>query len=121
VSTGYTGVARFDETKLRRAIFNLARNAIDAMPKGGRFLVSVEREGDELVFRAQDNGPGIPPEIADRLFESFVTSGKKHGTGLGLAIVRKIAQEHGGAVSCKTKPGKGTTFEIRIPLGLPRG
>jgi signal transduction histidine kinase len=121
VSTGYTGPARFDETKLRRAIFNLARNAIDAMPKGGRFLVSVEREGDELVFRAQDNGPGIPPEIADRLFESFVTSGKKHGMGLGLAIVRKIAQEHGGAVSCKTKPGKGTTFEIRIPLGLPRG
>lgn len=120
VNVGYTGLARFDETKLRRAIFNLARNAIDAMPKGGRFVVSVEREADELVFRAQDNGPGIPPEIADKLFESFVTSGKKHGTGLGLAIVRKIAQEHGGAVSCKTKIGKGSSFEIRIPAGTPR-
>lgn len=120
VNAAYTGVARFDETKLRRAIFNLARNAIDAMPKGGRFVVSVEREGDELVFRAQDNGPGIPPEIADKLFESFVTSGKKHGTGLGLAIVRKIAQEHGGGVTCRTKIGKGSTFEIRIPAGLPR-
>lgn len=120
VNAGYTGLARFDETKLRRAIFNLARNAIDAMPKGGRFVVSVEREADELVFRAQDNGPGIPPEIADKLFESFVTAGKKHGTGLGLAIVRKIAQEHGGAVTCKTKIGKGSTFEIRIPAGMPR-
>lgn len=119
VQVGYTGLARFDEAKLRRAIFNLARNAIDAMPGGGRFVVSVDREGGELIFRAQDNGPGIPPEIAGKLFESFVTAGKKHGTGLGLAIVRKIAQEHGGGAACKSKVGKGSTFEIRIPAGTP--
>lgn len=119
VHTGYTGAARFDENKIKRVIFNLSRNAIDAMPEGGRFLLSVEREGDELVFRAKDNGPGIPKEIADRLFESFVTSGKKHGTGLGLAIVKKIAKEHGGSVSCKTQIGKGTSFEVRLPAGAP--
>lgn len=119
VHTGYTGAARFDENKIKRVIFNLSRNAIDAMPEGGRFLLSVEREGDELVFRAKDNGPGIPKEIADRLFESFVTSGKKHGTGLGLAIVKKIAREHGGSVSCKTQIGKGTSFEVRLPAGAP--
>ena len=119
VLTGYTGAARFDESKIKRVIFNLARNSIDAMPEGGRFLLSVEREGDELVFRAKDNGPGIPPEIANRLFESFVTAGKKHGTGLGLAIVKKIAREHGGSASFKTQIGKGTSFEVRIPAGVP--
>ncbi len=119
IHSGYTGAARFDESKIKRVIFNLARNAIDAMPGGGRFLFSVEREGDEIVFRAKDNGPGIPPEIADRLFESFVTSGKKHGTGLGLAIVKKIAKEHGGSVTCKTQIGKGSSFEVRLPAGTP--
>ncbi len=117
VHTGYTGAARFDENKIKRVIFNLSRNAIDAMPQGGRFLLSVEREGDEVIFRAKDNGPGIPPEIAGRLFESFVTSGKKHGTGLGLAIVKKFAQEHGGSVSCKSQVGKGSSFEVRLPAG----
>lgn len=119
VHAGYTGAARFDESKIKRVIFNLSRNAIDAMPDGGRFLLSVEREGDDIVFRARDNGPGIPKEIADRLFESFVTSGKKHGTGLGLAIVKKIAKEHGGTVTCKTQIGKGTSFEVRLPAGTP--
>lgn len=119
VHAGYTGAARFDESKIKRVIFNLSRNAIDAMPDGGRFLLSVEREGDDIVFRAKDNGPGIPKEIADRLFESFVTSGKKHGTGLGLAIVKKIAKEHGGSVTCKTQIGKGTSFEVRLPAGTP--
>jgi len=117
VHAAYTGAARFDENKIKRVIFNFARNAIDAMPDGGRFLLTVERENEDLVFRAKDNGPGIPPEIADRLFESFVTSGKKHGTGLGLAIVKKIAKEHGGTVSCKTQIGKGTSFELRFPCG----
>ncbi len=117
VLTGYTGAARFDETKMKRAIFNLARNAIDAMPEGGRFFLSVEREGDSVVFRARDNGPGIPREIAARLFESFVSSGKKHGTGLGLAIVKKIVGEHGGSIEFKTQVGKGTSFELRFPAG----
>ena len=60
-----------------------------------------------------------PVEIADRLFESFVTSGKKNGTGLGLALVKTIVEEHEGTVSFKSKPGKGTTFEIRMPAGTP--
>lgn len=118
VHAGYTGAARFDENKIRRVIFNFARNAIDAMPDGGRFLLSVEREEEDLVWRAKDNGPGIPPEIASRLFESFVTGGKRNGTGLGLAMVKKIAKEHDGQVTFKTQVMKGTSFELRIPAGV---
>lgn len=121
VQVNDTGTARFDETKLKRAIYNIARNAIEAMPDGGRFTLSVDREGDELVLRFVDNGPGIPEEIAGRLFEEFVTAGKRNGTGLGLAMVKTVAEEHGGSVTCKSKPGKGTTFELRIPAGTPRG
>jgi signal transduction histidine kinase len=119
VQVEYSATARFDENKLKRAIFNLARNAIEAMPDGGRFTLAVSREDDDLVFRASDNGPGIPTEIADKLFESFVSAGKVNGTGLGLAMVRKIAKEHGGSVICKTRVGKGTTFELRFPSGTP--
>lgn len=116
VVSSYTGVARFDENKLKRVIYNLARNAIDAMKDEGRFTLEIDRDGDELVFICSDNGPGIPPEIQPKLFESFVTAGKKNGTGLGLAIVKTIAEEHGGTVSCESKPGKGATFEVRLPL-----
>jgi signal transduction histidine kinase len=114
----YTGVARFDETKLKRVIYNIARNAIEAMPGGGKFTLTVDRVGDELVMKFADNGPGIPEDIAPRLFEEFVTSGKRNGTGLGLAMV-KVAEEHGGTVTCKSRPGKGTTFELKIPAGTP--
>ena len=120
LQANYTGTAKFDENKLKRVVYNLARNAIEAMPKGGKFTFTIDREDDELVMRFADNGPGIPPEIADKLFQSFVTAGKKNGTGLGLAIVKTVAEEHGGTVVCKSKPGKGTTFELRIPAGTPR-
>ena len=120
IQADYTGTAKFDENKLKRVVYNLARNAIEAMPKGGRFTFHVDRELDELVLRFSDNGPGIPPEIADKLFGSFVTARKKNGTGLGLAIVKTIAEEHGGTVVAKSKQGKGTTFEFRIPAGTPR-
>ena len=114
----YTGPARFDENKLRRVVFNLARNAVEAMPSGGNFLFSIDREEDELVLRFEDDGPGLPPEIAARPFESFATSGRPDGTGLGLSIVKRIADEHGGTVSVQTAPGTGTRFEFKIPVGL---
>jgi len=114
----YTGPARFDESKLRRVVFNLARNAVEAMPSGGNFLFSIDREADDLVLRFEDDGPGLPPEIADRVFQSFTTSGRPEGTGLGLSIVKRIADEHGGTVKVESAPGKGTRFEFKIPVGL---
>jgi signal transduction histidine kinase len=115
VRLSYGGVARFDEVKLRRAIVNVARNAAQAMPRGGRFSLHVSKAGERLVFRMSDTGPGIPEEIRERLFQSFATHGKEDGTGLGLAIVKRIAEEHGGGVECRTRTGKGTTFILSIP------
>jgi signal transduction histidine kinase/putative methionine-R-sulfoxide reductase with GAF domain len=111
------GTARFDEGKMLRVIHNLARNAAEAMgKKGGKFVIKVTRdkESGDLVVSFQDTGPGIPKEIEHRLFQSFVTSGKKGGTGLGLAIVKKIAEEHGGTISVQSS-SRGATFKLRIP------
>jgi signal transduction histidine kinase/putative methionine-R-sulfoxide reductase with GAF domain len=112
----YTGVAHFDETKLYRVVHNIARNAAEAMPRGGTFRLTVEARSDRLVMSFADTGTGIPPEIEARLFEAFATSGKRGGTGLGLAMVRKIVQEHEGEITYSTMPGQGTTFVISLPL-----
>jgi signal transduction histidine kinase len=125
VEAGYDGVAYFDEQKLLRVIHNLVRNAVEAMPEGGEVRVSVVKKGAELVWEIADNGPGIPAELADRLFTLFA-SGRKGGTGLGLAIVKKIVDDHGGRIDYRTArraveaasapaAGTGTTFSISLP------
>ncbi len=115
------GTARFDEGKITRVVHNLARNAAEAMgDKGGKFTISITRKkatktADEmLVVTFSDTGPGIPKDIEHRLFQSFVTSGKKGGTGLGLAITQRIAEEHGGTISVKSS-AKGATFTLKLP------
>ncbi len=115
------GTARFDEGKMLRVINNLARNAAEAMePRGGKLIIKVTRDKHEptLVVSFSDTGPGIPKQIEHRLFQSFVTSGKKGGTGLGLAIVKKIADEHGGSVSVQSS-SRGATFTLRLPQPAP--
>jgi signal transduction histidine kinase/putative methionine-R-sulfoxide reductase with GAF domain len=113
-------VARFDESGVARAIHNLARNAVEAMgERGGKLTISARMKERELVITVTDTGPGIPKEIEDRLFQSFVTAGKTGGTGLGLAIVRKIAEEHGGSVSVRSSEA-GATFEVRLPQPEPK-
>jgi signal transduction histidine kinase/putative methionine-R-sulfoxide reductase with GAF domain len=114
------GTARFDEGKILRAVHNLARNAAEAMDRGGgKFVIKVTRDKHDgaLLVTFSDTGPGIPKEIEHRLFESFVTSGKEGGTGLGLAIVKKIAEEHGGTVTAQSS-SRGATFKLRIPQPL---
>jgi K+-sensing histidine kinase KdpD len=116
VRADYDGPARFDENKMKRVIYNIARNAAQAMPSGGVFTLHVTKSGDQLVWRMSDTGQGIPMEIRDRLFQSFASHGKEEGTGLGLAIVKRIAEQHGGSVHYETETGRGTTFVVRIPL-----
>jgi signal transduction histidine kinase len=109
------GIARFDEGKMTRALHNLVRNAQDAIgDTAGTITVDVKRDKDDLVISVSDTGPGIPKEIEGKLFQSFVTAGKKGGTGLGLAIVKKVVEEHGGQVSVMSSK-KGAVFTIRLP------
>ncbi len=108
-------VARFDEARVARAIHNLARNAIEAMgERGGKLAIRAKTERSDLLISVSDTGPGVPPEIQSRLFQSFVTAGKKNGTGLGLAIVKKIVEEHAGEVSFRST-NRGATFKLRLP------
>jgi signal transduction histidine kinase/putative methionine-R-sulfoxide reductase with GAF domain len=115
------GTARFDEGKILRAMHNLARNAEEAIGQGGgKIVLKVTRDKHEnaIVVTFSDTGPGIPKEIEHRLFQSFVTSGKKGGTGLGLAIVKKIAEEHGGTITVQSS-SRGATFKLRLPQPPP--
>ncbi len=116
VEAKYDGVARFDESKVKRVIFNLARNACQAMGRGGHFRWTIDRVGEQLVFECADTGPGIPKEMEGRLFESFATHGKTGGTGLGLAMAKKIIDAHCGQIGVRSRPGHGATFRIEIPL-----
>jgi signal transduction histidine kinase len=114
------GVARFDEGHIARAIFNLARNAIEAMQlRGGTLSIAARLEQQVLVIVVADTGPGIPKEIEGRLFQTFVTAGKQGGTGLGLAIVKKIVEEHDGEVVVSSS-AEGARFELRLPQPEPK-
>jgi signal transduction histidine kinase len=115
--------ARFDQGKIKRAVHNLVRNAVEAMGhKGGKVKLTVYRDPrtKSLVIEVSDTGPGIPKQIESRLFESFVTAGKKGGTGLGLAIVKKIIGEHGGEVDVESS-SDGTTFTLTMPQDDAKG
>jgi signal transduction histidine kinase len=104
-----------DPELLHRAVSNLVLNAIDAMPQGGTLTLRTERSDHTAVIEVADTGTGLTPEECARLFTPYYTS-KSHGTGLGLAIVQSIVSDHGGRISVKSQPGKGTTFIIELPV-----
>jgi two-component system sensor histidine kinase HydH len=105
---------RLDASRVRQALANLLRNAVEASPDDARVSATVEASGHELVFRIRDHGPGLPPGDPDHLFEPFHTT-RVHGTGLGLAVARRIAELHGGRVAARTHPAGGAEFSIVIP------
>jgi signal transduction histidine kinase len=101
-----------DPEKITRVFMNIMKNAVEAMDSGGKFSITANQINGEIEFLLSDTGKGIPAEIRDKLFDSFVTSGKKGGTGLGLAIVKKLIDQHKGRIEVDSEPGKGTTFKI---------
>ena len=104
-----------DPKRLRRVFFNLIHNACDVMPNGGDIVLRFAKSPRELVTEVEDTGPGIAPEIADKLFQAFATHGKEHGTGLGLSICKKIIEEHGGRIWARNEPGRGAVFAFALP------
>jgi signal transduction histidine kinase len=104
-----------DVDKLLRAVSNVAANARDAMGGFGRFTIAACLQHASLVLTLCDEGPGVPEAIRDRLFEPFVTHGKKGGTGLGLAVARRFVEDHGGSIALLPE-GPGARFRITVPL-----
>lgn len=105
-----------DADRMTRAIYNLAANAVEAMTADGVLTLRLSKPGDGFRIEVSDTGNGIPEAIRDRLLEPFVTCGKRGGTGLGTSIAKKIVEDHGGTISFTTETGKGTSFDIRIPI-----
>lgn len=104
-----------DEAHIERAVTNLVINAIEASQvKGGKVKVATDCNRDEILISVTDNGPGIPQEALERIFEPFYTT-KDKGTGLGLVVVKKVAEAHGGSVDVESS-SQGTRFTIRIPV-----
>ena len=101
---------------LQQAVLNLVLNAIQAMPRGGRVALQTSAGNGLVRLSVTDTGPGLPPELADRIFESRVTT-KDGGSGLGLPLVRMIAEAHGGSVRYRSDPGQGATFTLVLPSG----
>jgi signal transduction histidine kinase len=95
-----------------------ARQAIEAAPERqgkGAITVSAETRDGMAVIGLRDDGPGIPPRLAGRLFEPFVSGGAADGTGLGLTLSRELAANHGGALTLLDTGPQGTSFELQLP------
>ncbi|RZA26947.1 MAG: GAF domain-containing protein [Proteobacteria bacterium] len=111
----YQGRVRLDKSKFMRVIFNLTNNAAEVLKaSGGEVDITADALDDEWVaIRIRDNGPGIPPELSENLFQPFATFGKSKGTGLGLYIAKEIISEHGGTIELDPMP-PGACFVIRL-------
>ena len=107
-----------DERRVRQALFNLLANAIGFSPPNGMVTLAAQRLQDSVVFMVTDQGPGIPPDVKDKVFDWFETHslGSRHrGTGLGLSLVRSFVELHGGTVTIDSAIGRGTTVTCIFP------
>jgi two-component system sensor histidine kinase FlrB len=102
------------------AVQNLIINALQACGRGGEVrLYALEQQEDRIELRVSDNGPGIPDDLKQRIFEPFFST-RAQGSGLGLAVARALIQAHDGDIWVKSEPGHGTTFGVTLPVLAPR-
>src|SRR6185295_1948290 len=105
-------------SELREVFVNMIVNAVDAMPRGGRLLITCRRLDDRLQLHFSDNGMGMPEDVQQKIFEPFFSTKGAHGTGLGLSVSYSIIERHSGSISVVSEPGKGTNFTIDLPAAV---
>ncbi len=101
--------------RLRQAFLNVAVNALEAMPRGGRLTVEARRDGARARVALRDTGPGIPAAILPRVYDSDFTT-KDGGSGIGLHVARAVVELHGGEIGVESQPGRGTDVLVHVPL-----
>jgi two-component system sensor histidine kinase PilS (NtrC family) len=115
-------MAQVDHNQMKQVFWNLAVNAFDAMPGGGRLRITTERRridagerrGEVVEIAFRDTGAGIAKEHLDKIFLPFFTT-KRHGSGLGLAAVHRIVDQHGGWIRVESQAGQGSQFVVCLP------
>ncbi len=105
-----------DSSELREVVLNLIFNAVDAMPQGGTIEIGTSAEGSTARFWVADSGSGMGAEVVARIFEPFYSTKGERGTGLGLSASHGIIENHGGDINVTSAPGKGTRFDVVLPL-----
>ena len=103
-----------DYNKMRRVLWNLVKNACEAMPDGGVLKIDAKGSSNGLIIDVSDTGAGVPKDFQDKLFMAFNTT-KGKGMGLGLAYSKRTVEQHGGTIGVETEVGIGTTFRIHLP------
>lgn len=107
---------KLDQKEFFQCYTHIVKNACDAMPEGGIVHVSTKRDGAKVKIIFKDTGLGIPEGFKEKIFEPFMTHGKKEGTGLGLSITRKVVEAHSGTIDVESSIGNGASFIITLPV-----
>ena len=126
VEPGEELLVALDPAQMKQVLINLVQNAADSIGKAGRVVLRARRtvlprasrRTEAVALEVEDDGRGVPPEVQARLFDPFFTT-KAAGTGLGLSIAERIAQKHGGTLAFQTRPGRGATFRVILPMNGP--
>jgi signal transduction histidine kinase len=111
----YPLTAKVDVDLLKQAVLNVIQNGAQSMPDGGRLDVMLLEEGKSAIIQIQDEGSGISEELREKIFDLYFTT-KKGGSGIGLAMTYRILQLHHGSIDVQSEVGRGTVFQLRIPL-----
>jgi PAS domain S-box-containing protein len=108
-----------DQSKMERVFVNLIKNAVEAMPKGGRLEIRSRQNGENMEIAFSDTGTGMSRDVVAKIFTPLFTT-KAQGMGFGLAICKRIIEAHGGKISVESAQNKGTTFTITLPIEPPK-